>query len=134
MNFETQMNQEKGLGLQSQSPLFQKMLGTAVSGQFRTLISRPKKPRIVENETSRVFLIFHKKGGFSLQSFGADLKTLFLLWFGSYQSKKGDTSKNAGTTRVSFSEVFGASAFLPFSSILGGIWLVLFWFFILIFF
>ena len=34
VNLETQMNQEKGLGLQSQCPFFQKMLGTAVPGHF----------------------------------------------------------------------------------------------------
>ena len=38
MNFETQMNQEKGLGLQSQCPFFQKMLGTAVPDHFLAIV------------------------------------------------------------------------------------------------
>ena len=32
------MNQEKGLGLQSQCPFFQKILGTAVPGQFWAIL------------------------------------------------------------------------------------------------
>ena len=88
----------------------------------KTGVSRPhfstKKHRYLKMSRLRFFW-FSIKWGFSLRSFGIDLKTLFFLRFGSYRSKKGDTSKNAGTTRVSFLEGFGASVILPFLGLLG---------------
>ena len=84
------------------------------------LAPKPPKEGLLQNrfqnETSQVFLFFHRMWVFGAV-FCVDPKTLFFKWFGSYESKTRGTYKNATTTCVPFIKGFGASVRAhPFST------------------